>query len=212
MAVYDLQEQEQVEALRSWWKHYGKLVMLVVVAAAVAFGSIVAWRYYKNSQALAAGALYGQLETVLNTGDKTKARDIASLLTQSYPHTGYAALAALVGARAAADVGDIAGAQAQLQWLSDHAPDDATRDLAQLRLAALLIDEKKYPDALTLLETKHGAAWDALYADLKGDVLVAQGRRDEARTAYQIAFDKSAAQDPYRAVVQIKLDALGGAE
>jgi len=210
MAVYDLQEQEQIDALKAWWKQYRKLILLAVVAGALAFGAISGWIYHKNKQALAAGELYAQMETALNSGDKSRARDIAATLTAEYPRTGYAMLAALVGARVAVDIGDAAGAQARLRWLTDNAADDATRDLARLRLAALLLDEKKYPDALTLLETPHGAAWDALYANLKGDVLVAQGRADEARAAYQSAFDKSSAQNAFRALVRAKLDALGG--
>ncbi|HUO43412.1 MAG TPA: tetratricopeptide repeat protein [Burkholderiales bacterium] len=210
MAVYDLQEQEQIDALKAWWKQHQRLVLLAVAAAILTFGGISGWRYYQSRQALAAGELYSQMETALNSGDKSKARDIAAALTAEYPATGYAMLAALVGARVAVDSGDAAGAQAQLQWLTDHAGDDATRDLARLRLAALLLDEKKYPDALALLETRHGAAWDALYDNLKGDVLVAQGRTGEARAAYQAAFDKSAAQNAFRALVQTKIDALGG--
>jgi len=210
MAVYDLQEQEQIEALKAWWKQHSRLVVLVVVSCALTFGAVTGWRYYQNRQALAAGQLYGEMETALNSGDKTKARDIAATIVTQYPRTGYAALAALLGARIADDLGDIADAKARLQWLTDNAGDDTTRDLARLRLATLLLDEKKYPDALTLLETPHGAAWDALYADLKGDVLVAQGRAGEARAAYQMAIDKSSAQNAFRALVQAKLDALGG--
>jgi len=209
MAVYDLQEQEQIDALKAWWKQHSRLILLAVTVGVLTFGAIVGWRYYENRQALAAGQLYGELEVALNAGDRTKARDITSRIVMEYPHTGYAVLAALLGARIADETGDIASTETRLRWLLDNASDDATRDLARLRLAALLLDEKKYPDALTLLESGHGAAWDALYADLKGDVLLAQGRTDEARAAYQVAFDKSSAQNAFRALVQAKLDTAG---
>jgi len=210
MAVYDLQEQEQIDALKAWWKHNRKLILLAVVAGVLTFGAIAGWYYHKNQQELVAGELYSQMETELNSGDKSKVRGIVATLTADYPRTGYAALAALIGARAADDIGDVAGAQARLHWLIDNAADDATRDLARLRLAALLLDDKKFPDALILLDAKHGEAWDALYANLRGDVLIAQGRVDEARAAYRIAFDKSSAQNAFRTLVQTKLDALGG--
>jgi predicted negative regulator of RcsB-dependent stress response len=212
MAVYDMQEQEQIDTLKSWWKQYGKLVILLIVAAALTVGAIVGWQGYREKQAAAAGELYDQLLTAADSGDRVKVREIASVLIEQYPRTGHTALAALVAARIAVDEGDLAGAQARLQWLVEKARDDETRDLARLRLAAVQLDQKKYPEALTLLETAHAPAWDALYADLKGDVLVAQDRQLEARAAYQIALDKSAEQSPYRALVQSKLDALGGAK
>jgi len=211
MAVYDLQEQEQIDALKAWWKHYRKLILLAVIVGALTFGAIASWYYHKNQQEFAAGELYSQMEAALNSGDKANVRDIAATLASDYPHTGYAALAALIGARASDDIGDAASAQVRLQWLIDNAADDATRDLARLRLAALMLDDKKFPDALTLLNAKHGNAWDALYANLRGDVLIAQGQVDEARAAYQIAFDKSLAQNAFRRLMQTKLDALGGA-
>ena len=114
MAVYDLQEQEQIDALKAWWKHYRKLMLLAVVAGVLTFGAIAGWYYHKNQQELVAGELYSQMETALNSGDKSKARNIAAMLTADYPRTGYAALAALIGARAADDIGDVAGAQARL--------------------------------------------------------------------------------------------------
>jgi predicted negative regulator of RcsB-dependent stress response len=130
------------------------------------------------------------------------------MITTQYPHTGYAVLAALLGAGIAEDIGDTATARVRLQWLVDNVRDPATRDLARVRLAAVLLDEKNYPDALTLLETQHAAIWDALYSNLRGDVLMAQGRRAEARAAYQIAIDKSITKNPFRALVQAKLDTL----
>jgi predicted negative regulator of RcsB-dependent stress response len=51
-----------------------------------------------------------------------------------------------------------------------------------------------------------------LYADLRGDILAGQGKRAEARAAYQTALDRSEAASPYRAVVQVKLDSLGEAK
>ena len=83
---------------------------------------------------------------------------------------------------------------------------------ARLRLAGILLDEKKYDEALKLLSAKSTDAYAALYADLKGDVLAAQGKPAEARAAYQLALDKSAAASQYRALIELKLDALGDAK
>jgi predicted negative regulator of RcsB-dependent stress response len=106
--------------------------------------------------------------------------------------------------------GDASAAAGQLQWAIDKAKDEETAELARLRLASIRLDEKKYDEALKLLETKHSAAMETLYSDLRGDVMAAQGKSAEARAAYKSAIDKSLPNSSYRNVVQIKLDALGG--
>ena len=212
MAVYDLQEQEQIEELTAWWKQYGKLALLVVIAAAAAWGGIEGWRYYQHKQGLEAGELYAQLQEAAGGGDRNKVRDIAAVIADKYARTSYAEFAALAAAKAAFEAGDAAEAVARLQWVAEHARDDETREIARLRLAAALLDGKKYDDALQLLDAKHADALSALYADLKGDVLVAKGKTREARDAYQLALDKSDARSSYRALIQIKLDALGSTQ
>jgi len=212
MAVYDLEEQEQIDEIKAWWKQYRALVVLVVVVAAVTVGSIQGWRYYQNKQGVEAGELYAQLQGAVGNNDPKKVQDIAAMITDKYARTGYAAFAALAAAKAAFDSGDRAAAGTRLQWVVDHGRDDETRDIARLRLAVVLLDEKKYDDALKLLETRHVDSLTALYADLKGDVLVAQNKIEEARAAYQLALDKSEAKSTYRALIQVKLDALGSAK
>ena len=209
MAVYDLEEQEQLDEIKAWWKQYRNLVLLAVVAAAVTVGSIQGWRYYQNKQAFEAGGLYIQMQSAVDSGDPKKAQDIAAMLVDRYPRTGYAGLAALTGAKAAYESGDTAAAKTRLQWVADNGKDAEMRDIARLRLAAVLLDEKSHDAALTLLAAPHADTLSALYADLKADVLVAQGKSEEARGAYQLALDKSAARSAYRALIQVKLDALG---
>ncbi len=212
MAVYDLEEQEQIDEIKAWWRQYRALVVLVVVVAAGTVGGMQGWRYYQNKQGLEAGELYAQLQGAVGNNEFKKVQDIAAVITDKYARTGYAAFAALAAAKAAFDSGDKAAAGARLQWVVDHGRDDETRDIARLRRAAVLLDEKKYDDALKLLESRHVDSLSALYADLKGDVLVAQDKTQDARAAYQLALDKSEAKSTYRALIQIKLDALGGAK
>ena len=212
MAVYDLEEQEQLDEFKAWWKRYQNVVVLVVVAAAVTASAIQGWRYYRNQQAFEAGELYVQMQAAAGKGDQKKVQDIAGVLIERYPRTGYTRLAALAGAKAAFESGDAAGARARLQWVVDNASGDEMRDIARLRLAAVLLEEKNYDEALKLLAARHGDSLSASYADLKGDVLVAQGRTGEARAAYQLALDKSDAMSAYRALIQVKRDALGEAK
>jgi predicted negative regulator of RcsB-dependent stress response len=209
MAVYDLEEQEQIAELKAWWKEYGNLVLMAVVVVSLTVSGFFGWRAYGDRQGLEAGELYVQLQGAVGAGDPKKVQDIAAAIADKYPRSGYAQFAALAAAKAAFDGGNPAEARLRLQWVIDRAKDDGTRDLARLRLSAVLLDEKKYDDALAALQTTPVEAMAALYADLRGDVLAAQGKAGDARGAYQFALDKSDAKSPYRGVIQGKLDSLG---
>lgn len=209
--AFDLEEQEQIAAVKSWWSEYGTVVTAAVAACALTIAGIQGWRFYKNSQAMGAVTLYEQLDLAERAGDHKKVRDIAGQITGSYGTTIYAALAALGSARASFESGDLAGAKSQLQWVMDNAKEDAIRDLARLRLAGVLLDEKNHVESLKLVDAKPVDFLAGLYADLKGDILLAQGKTAEARSAYQLALDRSEAGSPYRAIIQMKLDSLGGA-
>ncbi|MGH8702706.1 MAG: tetratricopeptide repeat protein [Burkholderiales bacterium] len=209
--AYDLQEQEQLEELKAWWKEYGNLVILGVTLAALVIAGFQGWRYYRHSQSRAAVALYEQLEQAGRAGDGRKARDIAGEIVAKFASTPYGALAALSAARVSFEAGDLAEAKSRLAWVVEHARRDELRDIARLRLAGVLLDEKNYGEALQLVETKPEESMTGLYADLKGDILLAQGKSADARNAYQLALDRSEAGSPYRATLQLKLESLGEA-
>jgi len=212
MAVYDLEEQEQIDEFKAWWNQYRNIVTLLVVAVLLTLTGMQGWRYYQNRQALEAGTLYLQMQTAAAGNDAKKTQDIAAVIIDKYPRTTYASFAALAAAKAAFDSGDKTAARTRLQWVTENGRDAETRDIARLRLAAVLLDEKKYDEALKVLDAPHVDSLTALYADLKGDVLVAQNKPADARAAYQLALDKSEPKSTYRALIQVKLDALGSAK
>jgi predicted negative regulator of RcsB-dependent stress response len=120
-------------------------------------------------------------------------------------------MGALVAARFYYDRNDLKSAKAQLQWALERSSSDDLRELARLRLAAVLLDEKAYDEALKQLETPHAAAYEAQYAALKGDILAARGQPAEAKAAYKLAIEKAGAQDgQFRESLRMRLDALGG--
>lgn len=210
--AYDLEEQEQIAALKAWWREYGTLVTIGLLACALSFAGVQGWRYYRHGQAAAAVTLYEQLDQAQRAGDHKKVRDIATRITDDYKSTAYATLAALSAAQASFSSGDLAGAKAHLQWVMDKADQAELRDIARLRLAGVLLDEKKPDEALKLLEAKPVESMTGLYADRRGDILLTQGKRAEARSAYQLALDRSEAGSQYRAVIEAKLDSLGDAK
>ena len=207
--AYDHQEEEQLATIKSWWRQYGKLVIVTVVASALVVGGIRGSHYYRNSQASSAVALFDLLQRAERASDQKKVRDIASQIVDRYSSTQYATLAALAAAKSDFDTGDLPAAKTRLQWVIENAKEEEVRDVARLRLARVLLDEKNAVEALKLLEAKHGESFTGLYADVKGDALLAAGKRTEARAAYQLALEKSDPASPLRQVLQLKVDALG---
>ena len=208
--MYDLQEQEQIDELKDWWKKNGRVVILTIITFVVAAVGVQAWRYYQQSQAQQAAELYGALQQLVPENNAKKIRETSAIIIERFSSTAYAPRAALIAAKINYQAGDAQSAKAQLQWVIDHAAEDELQDIARLRLAGMLVDEKNYAQALQLLEAKHNLSYDAFYLDLKGDVLVAQGKFAEARSAYQAALSKADKKSTYRDLIQIKLDALGG--
>ena len=212
MATYDLEEQEKIDGLKSWWEAYGTLVMVVIATFIASMAGVKMWNYYQQQQIEQAAELYSSLLQIEAGGDTRKIGDAAQLVMTGFPGSGYASRAALISARASFEGGDVQNAKSRLQWTLDNTKEDELKDLVRLRLAGLLLDERKYDDALRLLDTKHGESFGGLYGDLKGDVLTAAGKVSEARAAYQMALDKMGKKGTYHNIVQMKLDALAEAK
>lgn len=208
MAVYDLEEQEKIDELKAWWSKYGTLIVIGLAVFAASIAGVQAWKYYQNQKIAQVAELFDSLLQVQTSGDAKKINDAAGLVMEGFPGSGYASRAAMISARASFDARDLQNAKSRLQWVLDNSKEDELKNLARLRLASILLDEKKYDDALRILETKHGTSFDGLSADLKGDVLSAAGRIPEARVAYQMALDKIGGKGTYFNIVQMKLDAL----
>jgi predicted negative regulator of RcsB-dependent stress response len=207
----DLEEQEQVAELKAWWKRWGSLITAAIVAVCVAFAAWQGWRWYDRTQAAQAGALFDTLARASQTGDAKALRDAGGALLENFPRTLYASMGALTAARFYFDRNDLKSAKAQLQWVIENGRTDDFKDIARLRLAAVLLDEKAYDEALKLLDEKHGAAFDAQYAATKGDVLIAKEQPAEAKTAYRLALDKAGSGNTaFRESVRMRLEALGG--
>lgn len=210
MATYDLDEQERLDELKAWWKRWGNLLM-VVLAVVIAAGA--GWRYWQNhtlKQSLEAATVYEKLTQSLAASDDKSAREAGSMLIDQYKGTAYAPRAALLLAKLNVMGKDLKSAQAQLEWAAANSKEPAVKDLARLRLAGVQLDQKQYDAALKTLASTRSDAFAPRFDDLKGDVLLAQGKPADARVAYQAAFGKMTEDNPYRSIVELKLDALGG--
>jgi predicted negative regulator of RcsB-dependent stress response len=132
-------------------------------------------------------------------------------MEDKFGRTAYAQMTALAAGKALYTAGDAAAAKAQLQWAIDHAKDDEYKQIAKLRLSLVLLDEKAYDAGLKVLADAPLDAFKGVVSDRRGDLLAAQGKRDDARAAYKLALDALPSSDTSaRQLVQFKLDALGG--
>lgn len=210
MATFDLEEQEKLDELKSWWKRWGNTVTLVVAALLFAVAGYEFWKNRSASKAAEAAAYFDRMQEALQAGDKKLAKEAGATLIDKFSATPYAPRAALTLAGVNAGDKDLKSAKAQLEWTIEHAKEAALRDVSRLRLAAILLDEKQYDAALAQLNATHTEAFGPRFDDLKGDVHLAQGKKEEARAAYSAAYAKLKETNPLRSVVEMKLDSLGG--
>src|ERR1700761_4520160 len=208
MSYHD--EQESIEGLKAWWAQWGNSTTWIVLVALLASAGWNGWNYWQRHQAAEAAVLYDQVQQAVTAGDKAQVARVAGDMEDKFGGTAYAQMTALAAAKALYAAGDEAGAKAQLQWTVDHAKDDEFKQIAKLRLASLLLDDKAYDQGLALL-AEPSDAFKGVVADRRGDLLAAQGKRDDARTAYKLALDSLSKSDPSaRQLIHSKLDPLGG--
>ncbi len=210
MATYDLEEQEQLAALKAWWKEHGGAILLGATLVLAAIAAWNGWTWYQRSQSAQAAVLYDTLQKAARANDLKATRETAGAILENFPRSAYAPLAALVSAKVHFQAGDLKTARAQLQWVIEHAGSDEIRAIATLRLASVLLDDNEPDAALKILEGKPPPGFEALYASLRGDILVTQKKRSEARAAYKAALEKAEA-GALRDALRLKLEALGDA-
>ena len=208
--AYDIDEQEQLDQLRAWWAKYGTAVLTALVVAMAVLGGWRGWQWYETSQSTQARGYFEALEEAgRQQGDESIARINAAMQTlrSEFGATDYAARGALVAASALASRNELQAARAQLEWLA-QTKNATLLPVAKLRLAGILLEQKDFEAALVQL-TDPPAPFVGLYADRRGDILLAQGKATAAREAWTQAIEALGATNPLTPVVKLKLDALG---
>jgi predicted negative regulator of RcsB-dependent stress response len=205
----DLQEQEQLDELKAFWGQYGNAITWVLTIALLAYAGWNGWNWWQREQGAKAAAVFEQLDGAAQAGDAQRVAQIFDDLKERYPRTAYAEQGGLLAAKVESDKGQADRARTTLAWVAEHASQEEYQALARLRLAGILADAKQYDDALKQLSEAKSPSFAALVADRRGDILLAQGKRDEAKAAYRQAHDGLDARAEYRRLVEAKLAALG---
>jgi predicted negative regulator of RcsB-dependent stress response len=205
----DLEEQEQLDQLKAFWKRWGNLITWLLTAALAAFAAWQGWNWYQRDQAAKAGAMYEEFDRAATAQDLDKAAAAAGDLKARYPSTGYAAQAGLQVAKLQLDKGKADDAKQSLSWVADQGAESAYRDLARLRLASLQLDAKAFDEAGKTLDAIKSTEFAALVADRRGDLLLLQDKRDLAKAEYQKALAGIEKTQDYRRIIEAKLATLG---
>ncbi|TGD73928.1 tetratricopeptide repeat protein [Mangrovimicrobium sediminis] len=204
-------EEEQVEALKRWWDENGRsTITAIIFALAVAFGW-QGWQTYREDQSVNASTRYQALLQSLSTDDTEAAMAAAGELKREHPGTAYAEFAALHLARLHVIKGELPQAEEELRWvLTKAAKGSETYQVAQLRLARVVASAGDAAQALEILGGADPGGFAAAYQMARGDILLLQDRRDEARAAYGAALMQagSGGEPVNVALLQEKLQSL----
>ena len=209
--AYDLEEQEQIEQLKAWWNKYGTLTLLLLSLALAVVLGWQGWNWYQNHQATQARGYFEALQkasTQMESQESvSRVQAAMKTLQTDFPATDYAARAALVAGDALARDGDLSGAEAALAWLA-QSQHQAFAPIARLRLAGLFMDQKKFDDALALLNSPP-ASFEGVFADRRGDVLLAKGEIKAAQAEWDRAVELLGTTNPLTSIVQLKIETSG---
>lgn len=207
--AYNFEEQDQLDSLKSFWNRYGMLILTAVTVVAMSVAGYRVWGWYQQNQAIEAANAYAVLQKAASESDQSRIRAAEQTLRDSHGSSIYAAMGALVGARAHFDAGDSDAAATSLQWIIDNAPASEFAPVARIRLAGVLLDQGKAEAGLALLDTATlPEAFRPLAHDRRGDLLAALGRNDDALAAWELALTDLPANTPLRRTVELKRDAL----
>lgn len=208
--AFDLEEQEQIDEFKVWWKLHGNKVIWGVTAFLLLAGGWRAWQAWQHNQAAEASMLFDTSVQAASMNDLKATKEITARIMENQSRSAYAAPAAWLAGRVNYESGDLKSTRAQYEFALEHAKDDSLKQLARIRLAGIRFEDKDLAGALALLNESYSPAFQGLAAQLKGDILVEQGKTEEARAAYKLALKNLDDKSSLKPLLEIRLDALGG--
>lgn len=205
----DLEEQEQLDELKHFWKQYGSLITWALIVVLGAFAAWNGYQYWQRTQAAQASVMYDEIERAVQSGESARIDRSLADMKERFGSTAYAQQAGLLAAKAYYDKGNVDAARTALTWVADKSSDPGYQAVARLRLAGILLEKKAFDEALQQLSGTFPKDFSGLVADRRGDILMAKGKKVEARAEYEKAYKDLDARVEYRRMVEVKLNALG---
>ena len=205
----DLEEQEQLDELKHFWRQWGNLITWALIAVFGSFAAYNGWQLWQRNQAGQASGLHDEVERAVGGGDVARVQQAFKDMQDKFGGTSHAQQAGLLTAKVLAEKGKPDEARAALQWVAGKSSDAGYQAIARLRLAGMLVDTKAYVEALKHLDAGFPKEFEALAADRRGDIYNLQGKKNEARAEYTKAWQGMNAEAEYRSLVEVKLTSLG---
>jgi predicted negative regulator of RcsB-dependent stress response len=205
----DLEEQEQLDQLKHFWKQYGNAITWALIVVLGAFASWNFYQYRQRNQAVQAAVLFDEVDRAAQSTDVTRIDRVFADMKDRFSSTAYAQQSGLLAAKQYVALGKPDSAQAALTWVAAQSSDAGYQSVAKLRLAAILMEAKNFDAALSQLNGAFPPSFEALVADRRGDVYVLQANKAKAIAEYEKAYQLFDARTEYRRLVEVKLNALG---
>lgn len=187
--VYE-SEQEQIDAIKTWWKDNAVSVVLGVVIGVSGIFAWNGWQQHKVQTNQAASAYYLQIADHLQEGNYDIISGLADKVIDEYGATAYASLSQISAAKAAFSNGDLEQSESRLEWVVNNGATDYFRSIATLRLAALQQTLNKYDAAEKTLSAPVSQAFEAQRQSLKGDLALLKGDFTQAKSSYNAALSE----------------------
>ncbi len=205
----DLEEQEQLDEIKHFWKQYGNAITWVLIVVLGVYAAWNGYQYWQRNQAAQAAAMFDEVEKVAREGDADKMQRAFNDMKDRFASTAYAPQAGLLIGKTLYEAGKLDAAKAALTWVAEKSSDAGYASVGRLRLAGVLMDSKAYDEALKVLDSGVAEEFAALQADRRGDILLAQGKKTEAKDQYLKSFKLLDERTDYRRLVAVKLNSLG---
>lgn len=201
--------EQELEALKEWWKENGRTVVIGVVLGLGSVFGWTSWQAHQRSQSEELSVSYQQIIDAATESRHDKVQELASSMAESAPKSGYAALGNLIAAKSAYEQNDLNSAKQLLDWVIQNADKTSVKDVARIRMARLLIQENNLDQALAIVGTVENSAFEPSVNEIRGDVAFIRGDMAGAREAYRRTLNAESVSAATRARVQMKIDDLG---
>lgn len=206
----NLDEQEQLDQFKYFWKQYGNIITWTLIAVLGAYAAWNGYQYWQRNQATQAAAMFDEVERSIASGDVAKVERALTDMNAKFGSSPYAQQAGLLAAKTFYEKGNLDASKKALATVAEKSSDVGYQAIAKLRLASAQMEGKNYDDALKQLTGTFPKDFEPLAADRRGDVLALQGKPAEAKAEYVKAYKGLEERSGYRRLVEVKLNALGG--